>query len=328
MYYLDKPDPQTFIAHHGIKGQKWGVRRFQNADGSLTKAGKERYNEQNSSDSSDNHENQKFHLTEKQKKYCKTIAIATGAALVAYAGFKLADSGELNRLCEKAKELSLGADYKSFSRNDSFTGEMSVSQVKERFLNRINPEYGNSLGSFMNCRRCTFAYELSRRGYDVQATKTLIGTGQDANGMNQMLFVPRFTKKEYKEAWNAYTHDSSIYAANNFIKRLTGGFSEDIHLSKKNAIGDVYDALSKMPNSARGELSVTWKGHNGGHSLAWEVINNKPVIFYFQTHKVYETPDKFSEIANMFDGLSTATSCRLDDKDLNLDLLRRWVKHS
>lgn len=50
MDYLDKPDPQTFIAHHGIKGQKWGVRRFQNADGSLTKAGKERYNEQNSSD--------------------------------------------------------------------------------------------------------------------------------------------------------------------------------------------------------------------------------------------------------------------------------------
>ena len=44
MDYLDKPDPQTFIAHHGIKGQKWGVRRFQNADGSLTKAGKERYN--------------------------------------------------------------------------------------------------------------------------------------------------------------------------------------------------------------------------------------------------------------------------------------------
>lgn len=40
MDYLDKPDPQTFIAHHGIKGQKWGVRRFQNADGSLTKAGK------------------------------------------------------------------------------------------------------------------------------------------------------------------------------------------------------------------------------------------------------------------------------------------------
>ena len=31
------------LEHHGIKGQKWGVRRFQNADGSLTAAGKERY---------------------------------------------------------------------------------------------------------------------------------------------------------------------------------------------------------------------------------------------------------------------------------------------
>lgn len=31
------------IYHHGIKGMKWGVRRFQNKDGSLTAAGKKRY---------------------------------------------------------------------------------------------------------------------------------------------------------------------------------------------------------------------------------------------------------------------------------------------
>lgn len=28
------------LQHHGIEGQKWGVRRYQNADGSLTAAGK------------------------------------------------------------------------------------------------------------------------------------------------------------------------------------------------------------------------------------------------------------------------------------------------
>ena len=31
------------LAHHGIKGQRWGVRRYQSADGSLTAAGKKRY---------------------------------------------------------------------------------------------------------------------------------------------------------------------------------------------------------------------------------------------------------------------------------------------
>ena len=34
-----------YLQHHGIKGMKWGVRRYQNADGTLTTAGKQRVSE-------------------------------------------------------------------------------------------------------------------------------------------------------------------------------------------------------------------------------------------------------------------------------------------
>lgn len=41
------------LYHWGIKGQKCGVRNFQNKDGSLTPAGRERYNDDTDSGYSD-----------------------------------------------------------------------------------------------------------------------------------------------------------------------------------------------------------------------------------------------------------------------------------
>ena len=34
---------ETYLQHHGIKGMRWGIRRWQRKDGSLTPAGKKRY---------------------------------------------------------------------------------------------------------------------------------------------------------------------------------------------------------------------------------------------------------------------------------------------
>lgn len=44
MYYAIVMNDGSYISHHGILGQKWGIRRYQNEDGTLTPEGRRRYN--------------------------------------------------------------------------------------------------------------------------------------------------------------------------------------------------------------------------------------------------------------------------------------------
>lgn len=92
------------LEHHGIKGQKWGVRRFENKGGHLTAAGKKRYdtdedgnykklNSSSKSAGTSSGEEKKKGLTDEQKAKLKKAAIiggaAVGTALAAYGGYKL-----------------------------------------------------------------------------------------------------------------------------------------------------------------------------------------------------------------------------------------------
>ena len=69
MYYVTK----DYLMHYGILGQKWGVRRFQNPDGTRTAAGKRR----------ERSDEDKAATRAKVKRGVKIGAAATGAAAVA-----------------------------------------------------------------------------------------------------------------------------------------------------------------------------------------------------------------------------------------------------
>ena len=68
----------SVMYHHGIKGQKWGIRRFQNSDGTWTSAGKERYGD---SDGESRVTKEKGPTDNTKKKVA--IGIATGTAVIA-----------------------------------------------------------------------------------------------------------------------------------------------------------------------------------------------------------------------------------------------------
>ena len=55
------------LYHHGIRGQKWGVRRFQNADGSLKPAGKKRYDDGEESKSSESKKSKSSSKSDKKR---------------------------------------------------------------------------------------------------------------------------------------------------------------------------------------------------------------------------------------------------------------------
>lgn len=70
------------LYHHGIKGQKWGIRRYQNEDGSYTEAGLKR----RSSDS-ERHERRKVIA----KRVAIGAAIVGGTVLAVYGAKKLSE---------------------------------------------------------------------------------------------------------------------------------------------------------------------------------------------------------------------------------------------
>ena len=81
--HSDILDVGNFLEHHGIKGQKWGLRRYQNDDGTLTEAGRLRYGGKTHVSELDEDELNDLHAAREyqhKKKLAIGIGIGVGAA--------------------------------------------------------------------------------------------------------------------------------------------------------------------------------------------------------------------------------------------------------
>lgn len=350
-------DEDAYLAHHGVKGMKWGVRKEEKrtarreakAQKFVTKAnvaqdqidslisahggklsvrnrGRVRKLEAEKAQAlKDAEAKRQGKLTDHQKKVAIGAA-AVGTIIAAGVTYKLAQKGEFRRLSAKGKALVTGQEFQ-FKTNASLAEKgLSAEQIHQRVVKGVNPDYGG-IGTKMNCRRCTFAYEMRRRGLDVQATRTSSGSGQNAHGLLNAVSPGEKLRPTGKIG-------VLVTAAKETVKKQTdpNAVTPLLDITKsgggKNAIPGTHplvilETLAREPNGSRGELGVLWRG-GGGHSMAYEIINGVPHIFDTQNGRRYDE-DSF---IGAFPGVKSAAFTRLDNLPLNNDQLLRWVRNA
>lgn len=122
---MDNLDKITYdeIKHHGIKGQKWGVRKYQNKDGSLTDAGKKRYGTK---------ENFEKQYPEDVKRNVKATKKTVGAVEKAATAKQ-----QNNERAKEEKKREIKADREKQIREDAY--KMSDKELRD-VVNRLNME--------------------------------------------------------------------------------------------------------------------------------------------------------------------------------------------
>lgn len=163
-----------------------------------------------------------------------------------------------------------------------------------------NPNYPDPLYT-KNCTSCALAYELRRRGYDVEALPI------DDNNRLETLPIKLSAGADFKNERMIMFEDivGSKHARLMDSKAATRQITEHI--------------FNNNPDGSRGMLDISWEDGDSGHRAVWEIENESVVIRDPQSNRIIDLDDYTSHATRI-------DYYRTDNLELS-DNIRRYVKN-
>lgn len=159
----------------------------------------------------------------------------------------------------------------------------------------------DELGRGTNCLYCTTAYEMRRRGYDVQAQQDWVGGIR--GDMPDAMYEGAKTEMLYDISGRRLDDPSRLSDSANGTKMLM-------------------ETIEAQGEGARGYVGVNWN-EGGGHSMAYEVVDGKMHLIDCQTGDDLTGEDIWTE------RMAYADSCyitRVDNCEVNKYMVDRYIE--
>lgn len=233
---MSDDDYETVLEHFGVKGMRWGVRRYQNEDGSLTSAGKKRYN----NGLNDVGSNMKKELTSRTANTAgKAAALTVGASIGGAAGISAAIGGSAG-LAAGPVGAVLGA---------ALGGAIGTGMTIRRYIKekRQLKEYSNDPDAVANMTPGSNRRKLAESGTLAKAADDHLGFGEKMRSfINKKLTAE--TKKNMKaldNKWKEYENRYNSTDSKQERKAISASVNKEMNLMASNILQDMGWGMTK-----------------------------------------------------------------------------------
>lgn len=245
--YFDEMENGSFLEHHGILGQKWGIRRFQNYDGTLKAAGKRRAK----TDRDKERAERKKARAEKKEAKAQAKAEKAKAELDAAKKRAIANA-DLNEIMKlrgsmttdelkeaSARALAIGQVNKNMPKEKSKidkvidtlgTGKKAIDAIAgaHQSLQALRKEFGLDMKSVLNDSddgQMTIGDWMNNKDPDIfDRIKSATGKiAKDAANKASEAYQQKKTEKQLKEASDRIKDNETL----NWLENLNDGKKEN-----------------------------------------------------------------------------------------------------